>query len=289
MFYFKQFILHKQAEGLSNATITSYCYALKDFFQWLTVNKICNISENDIDDYFVFLRGKSYAATTLRDKYAVLHAYFNYCVQHGYLLKSPIKMRKPPLPKQRARCFTEEEIFKIIHYFDNIESFIKLRDYTIICILYSTGIRRNELLNITTMHSNFFVINGKGNKQRYVPLSLSLKQVLDKYIKERNKIAVCPFLIVTKDGTKLTTNGLRAIFTRLSNATGIGGKRFSAHTFRHSFATQFLKNGGDIVTLQKILGHSDIATTSIYLHWNDEAMAELNEKFNPLNNFKKFF
>lgn len=285
---YNAFIKNKIAEGLSNATITSYCFALKDFFQWQCRNKIEVVKSTDIEDYFIYLRGKDYSPVTIRDKYAVLHACFSWLYSNGYIQENPIKMKKPPLPKTRARCFTQEEIETIMRYFIVRDTFTKIRDYTIICLLLATGMRRNELLNITACNGDFITVVGKGAKMRSIPVSVSLKQVLREYVQAREKIAVCPFLIVTRDGTKLTTNGLRAVFTRLHNAVGGDKKRFSAHTFRHTFSTLFLERG-DLVTLQSILGHSSLQTTAIYLHWSDTNIKRVNDIANPLNNFKNNF
>lgn len=285
----KKFILSKTASGLSEQTIDSYCYALKDFYQYCMRNNIIEANETDIEAYFLYLRGKQYSNATLRDKYAVLKVFFNYCVNNGFYVTSPVKIKKPALPARKARCFTDEEIATIMRYYAIKDTFCKLRDYTIIFILFGTGIRRAELLNITAANGDFLTVIGKGNKERLVPVSRGLKAVLKEYITERNKIAVCPFLIVTKSGQKMTKNGLRAVFTRLSAATGIGGKRFSAHTWRHTFATCFLRNGGDICSLQRMLGHADIQTTAIYLNWTDETTKNVNDRVNPLNNFKFFF
>ena len=284
---FKRFITQKIADGLSKNTIDSYCFVLKDYYQWLQRNKINNVTPDDIRDYFVYLRSKKYSIATLRDKFAVINAFYNYCVKFGYLTENPVKIKKPKLPKQQARVFTENEIYIILKYFNTIDSFVKLRDYTIISILLGTGIRRSELLDITDVNGDYIVVYGKGNKQRLVPISDALKTILKRYIAERDKIAICPYLIINRDGGKLTKNGLRAIFTRLSKNTGIAGKRFSAHTWRHTFATQMLQAGCDIVTLQQILGHSDISTTAIYLHWNNTTNYEINNKINPLNKFNK--
>lgn len=294
----KQFMLQKQADGLADSTLESYRYALKHFYQYLCKNNFCKnntvtdiretIRETDIRDYFIYLRGCRYSAATLRDKYAVLHAFFGYLLKHGYIQENPVKIRKPAV-HGRALCFTNEEIECILNHYKNIDTFTKLRDYTIISVLLATGIRRAELLGITSVNRDYIRVTGKGSKTRYVPVSRGLRRVLDKYIAERNKRAVCPYLIVTKAGTRLTNNGLRAVFTRLSNATGISGKRFSAHTFRHTYATLFLKNGGDLASLQHILGHADIATTAIYLHWNDDAAKRVNDRVNPFDNFYMLF
>lgn len=282
-----KFIRHKIASGLATATIDSYCFALRDFWQWLFRNKIKNIDSSVIEDYFIYLRGKRYSQTTLRDKYAVLHCFFNFCMANGFMQENPLKIKKPVI-KEKARCFSDEEITKIMASFSDRHTFCQIRDYAVICILLATGIRRNELLNIQGIQGNSFVVKGKG-KERFVPISTSLKAVLKEYIAARNAIACCPFLIVGRHGRQLTKDGMRAIFTRLSTKTGIGGKRFSAHTFRHYFATASLRNGIDLASLQKILGHSNIQTTELYLNWTDETTAAANEKSNPLNAFKIFF
>lgn len=280
-----KFVQNRIASGLASTTIDSYCYCLRDFYQYLMRNNVERVNSDIIENYFIYLRGR-YSQYTLRDKFAILHAYYQYCVSEGYYNESPIKLRKPKLPQERARCFTDEEVYKIFSYFSNLDSFVKIRNYTVICVLLSTGVRRNELLSIKSIYGNNFVINGKGSKQRFVPISKSLDKVLKKYIPERNKIACTDKLIITKDGKSLSIGGLRSIFTKISRDTGIAGKRFSSHTFRHFFATKSIQSGMDIATLQRILGHSDISTTSIYLNWNNTMVAEINEKTNPLNFFK---
>ena len=280
----KKFIQNRIAIGLASTTIDSYVYALRDFYQYLVRNKVDMVDSSIIESYFIYIRGK-YSQYTIRDKFAVLHAFFAYATAEKYIAENPMKMQKPKLPKERARCFTDEEIYKIMQYFSNIEGFVMLRDYMVICILLSTGLRRNELLDLESIYGNNFIVNGKGSKQRFVPISSSLDKVLRRYIIERNKIACTNKLIISREGKSLSVGGLRSIFKKISSHTGIGGKRFSSHTFRHYFATKSIQAGMDIASLQRILGHSDISTTSIYLNWNDEMVAEINNKTNPLNNF----
>lgn len=284
----RNFLRQKQADGIAQSTMDSYIYTLRDYYQWLVRNDISIVTDDVVRDYFIYLRGRNYSAATLRDKYAVLHALYSYCVQQGWYRESPVQIKKPPLPAVRARCFTDDEISAILQYYNGKDDFVSVRDYTIMCILFACGIRRAELLSITAVQKSFFTVIGKGGKQRCVPISASLRQVLNRYIKLRNQVAVCPYLIVTKSGTRLGKDGLRAVFTRLSEGTGISGKRFSPHTWRHTFATNFLKNGGDLLSLQHILGHADLATTSIYTHWDDKTAASVNDRCNPLNSFKIF-
>lgn len=282
-----KFIQNRTAIGLSSNTIDSYCYCLRDFYSYLCKNKVESVDSSIIEAYFIYLRGK-YSQYTIKDKFAILHAYYNYLVAEGYIAESPLKMRKPKIPKELSRCFSDEEMYKIMQYFSDIDSFVKLRDYTCICVLLSTGLRRNEMLNLDmkSIYGNNFIVQGKGNKQRFVPISKALEKVLKKYIPERNKIAYTEKLIITREGKNLTAGGLRTIFKKISTAVGIGGKRFSSHTFRHYFATKSIQQGMDIASLQRILGHSNISTTGIYLNLADNMIEEINNRTNPLNFYK---
>lgn len=278
----KKFILAKHADGLSNSTLDSYSFALKDFVQYLIRNKIENVDETVMTDYFIYLRSKHYSIATMKDKYAVLHAYFNYCIKCGYMSTNPIKAVRKPKIKTYVKCLTDDELRRIFEYFAERNTFTKLRDYAIICVLLGTGMRRSELLNVKNIDNDYIVVTGKGNKTRNVPISNSLRIALKEYIAKRNEIACCPYLIVNRSGKQLTKHGLRSAFVRLSNATGI---KMYPHIFRHSFATKFLRHG-DIVSLQKILGHSDLQTTEIYLHADDSTIKSVNELACPLNEFK---
>lgn len=279
-----QFIRNRMA-SLAQTTIDSYCYALKDYWQWLMRNKVEVVTEKTIEDYFIFLNGKHYSKTTLKDKYAVLHAYYEYAVQQGYYAFNPIKIKKPKAESDKIKIFTEEQICKMLQYFAVCDSFSKLRDRAIICTLLSTGVRRAELLAISDISGGSIVVIGKGSKKRLVPISASLKAVLKPYLIERNKRACCSNLIITQNGTAMSHNGLRAVFTRLSNNLGFP---IHTHMFRHTYATMALSNGLPIHNLQWFLGHSSISTTQIYLHYADSTAQELNNKCNPLNNFKIF-
>jgi integrase/recombinase XerD len=271
-----EFIQYKIASGLSQATIDSYCYALRDFVS----------QGKPAMQYFADLRKRGFSATTIRDKYAVISCYFRWCEKKGYPVQELPK--KPALPKQQARCFTEKEISTIIRYLAGKQDFCGIRDYAVICTLLGTGIRKSELLSISGIDGDYLTVNGKTGV-RTVPIAAALRNILKKYVIMRNERANTDKLFITKSGGALSKDGLRAIFTRLSRETGIAGKRFSPHSFRHSFATGFLRNGGDLGSLQRILGHSNISTTAIYLHYDLDSIKNINEKVNPLKNFKIYF
>lgn len=280
-----QFILQKQAEGRAETTLDGYSYALKDWLQYLYRNKIAKATCGDIRDYFIYLRNRRYSVATIHDKWRILSVYYRWCARQGLCDNIMTGMAQPPREKRQARCFSDAEVQKIMTFIGQRDDFVGLRDMAVICLLLGTGLRRSELLSIVSIDGETLTVIGKGNKQRSVPVAPVLRERLRKYTEARASMAHTPYYIVNKDGGRLTKNGLRAIFTRLSHATGIGGRRFSSHTCRHYYATRCLANGMDIASLQRILGHADLATTALYLNWSDDTAKESNAKANPLNNF----
>lgn len=276
----REFLQAKRASSLSVNTVKGYEYHLRQYWQFIQSNGIGIAEEKDIIDYFVFLSKKDYSIVTLKDKYIAIKAYLNF-TKRGHLLD---KIKKP-VPKGQARCFTDKEVNTILASFRGRSSFISVRDYTIICVLLATGIRKAELLQLKDIDGDFFVIKGKGGKIRTVPISPALKRILRNYVKMKNELyPMSIHMFVNQFGEPMRPGGLRAVFTRLQQRTGIKGKRFSPHTFRHYFATRMLKNGADLLTLQKILGHSQITTTAIYLNFDDNFVREQNDKYCPLDN-----
>jgi len=214
-------------------------------------------------------------------------------VSEGNIIISPLEgVVKPRIPKVHARTFNNEEIKAILTYFP-LDDFLGYRNYTIMCILYSTGIRMNELLNLTVfdvrMDIDTMTVLGKGSKERILPISRILKKVLGKYLREReiytrNTKYTTPYLIINRNGNKFTQAGIQVIFNQLKDNLGFPRKRLSSHTWRHTFAKNFLLNGGNVFALQKLLGHEDIETTRIYVEYTEKEMKIQNDNFNPLDN-----
>lgn len=182
----------------------------------------------------------------------------------------------------------------MLHGIDTSD-FIGFRNYTILSLLLSTGLRRREYLGLTLLDVDFNTglihVLGKGDKERFVPIGNTLARILKKYLKRRDEYMSevlkghsSAVLFISKDGNQLTISGSDSIFQELKGKLGMNGKKYSAHTWRHTFAKTFLLNGGDVFTLQKILGHSDITTTKVYINLSDNEMKAQNSKFNPLDN-----
>jgi integrase/recombinase XerD len=163
-----------------------------------------------------------------------------------------------------------------------------LRDKAMLEILYATGIRVSELVELGLNDINFelgyLIAYGKGSKERIVPIGENAKNKLNEYLnigrpkhlKSRNST----HLFITRFGKKMTRQAFWKIITKYANKSGIT-KKISPHTLRHSFATHLLERGADLRAIQMMLGHSDISTTQIYTHIERERLKEIHKKYHP--------
>ena len=283
--------------NLSNATIGSYRKDLLlfgDFMNRSDLKDVLNVSSNDVLMYLDFVRRKGLSPVSVADKYTSLRVFYNYLVQTERLLKSPLEhLHKPKVPKRHARIITNKEVLEIINYFDK-NTFVGYRNYMMMCVLFGTGMRRGELLGLTLLDIHFdedlITVVGKGNKERSIPLSLYLKKVLKKYISLRDTLCkdkgstFTPALLISQSGDRLSVHGIDTVFRQLKQNLQIPKGRLSPHTWRHTFAKSFLLNGGDVFTLQRLLGHEDISTTQIYIEFTEKELKVQNDRFNPLDN-----
>jgi len=254
------------------------------------------IDEIVIRQYLIEL-SQTMISVTLDGHYRKLNTLFRFLVENEYLSKNPMKLvTRPKVSQRRMKTFGSDEVFKMLHSFDT-NDFIGYRNYTILSLLLSTGLRRSEYLNLTLLdvdlNTGLIHVIGKGDKERFVPIGNTLRRILKTYLKKRNEYLVevcqghtCPSLFITKQGERMTISASDSIFQEVKKNLKLTGCKFSTHTWRHTFAKTFLLNGGDVFTLQKILGHSDIATTRIYVNLNDNEIKQQNNKYNPLDNSK---
>ena len=284
------------AMNMSENTITNYRYqfkALADYFSTQGIMLMENVTSDDVRGYLAHMRAKGYAPDTIKDRYVGLATLFNFLCEDGLLMSNPVKtVKRPKLPKIPARTFTATEIQKILAFY-NEGSFTFLRNKLIMYILFGTGIRKSELLGLTVfslhLDEQYMTIIGKGNKQRQVPLSPQLTKLLRKYLDRRAEVLLhnaieTSVLLISKYGKPLTDGGLQEVFRKMKDKTNITGRRFSPHTFRHSFAKNFLLNGGNLFALQEILGHEDVSTTRVYVEYTQQEIAEQMKNFSPLEN-----
>lgn len=292
----QRFLRRCIALNLASGTLVKYDRTLNRFFETCISRNIQNVENITTDDIRAHLAklAKEVSPNTLKVYFDTLKSYFSYLYRDKIITENVIaSIEKPKTEQKNIPAFNRIEIDTILNAFDK-DSFLGFRNYTIVCTLFATGLRRAELSSLYINSINFDVniikVIGKGRKYRDVPLSLTLRKVLLKYLQKRrdyvaeNKLFKSPYLIINKDGEKLGVSTINGIITKVGRNEHITGVRVSPHTFRHTFAKFFLLNGGDLFSLQKILGHSDIETTKRYVEMNETEIKFQNDKFNPFDN-----
>ena len=286
---FKNYL--KLERGLSNNSIKSYEYDLILFKKFLIANKINDTPLNCKPETI-----KNYLYKSFSDKKSISQArsisaiksFFNYLIFEGYIKDSPISnIESPKQEKKLPKVLTEEEIKKLINSIDLNHDFGQ-RNKTIIEILYGTGIRVSELINLKLSNiffkENIIKVIGKGNKERFVPLGEIASNELKIYINNRNRLKIdsksSDILFLNRYGRGLTRSMIFKIISDASKRIGLD-KKISPHTLRHSFATHLIKNGADLRTIQMILGHESITTTEIYTHLDTLHLEEVLKKYHP--------
>jgi len=286
---FKNYL--KLERGLSDNSIKSYDYDLILFKKFLITNKINDTPLNCKSETI-----KNYLYKSFSDKKSISQArsisaiksFFNYLIFEGYIKDSPISnIESPKQEKKLPKVLTEEEIKKLINSIDLNHDFGQ-RNKTIIEILYGTGIRVSELINLKLSNiffkENIIKVIGKGNKERFVPLGEIASNELKIYINNRNRMKIdsksSDILFLNRYGRGLTRSMIFKIISDASKRVGLD-KKISPHTLRHSFATHLIKNGADLRTIQLILGHESITTTEIYTHLDTLHLEEVLKKYHP--------
>ena len=290
------FIATKKSENVTPRTLETYDRGLKRFFDYLLENNIFDVSEVNsgvIREFLIMLREKGLRGITVHQFFRILRTFFTFLHREDYISKNPMtNVKAPKVEQKEMRTFNAQEISKILTAFDR-NDFIGMRNYCIMCLFFSTGIRKTELANLTLADVNITtdlirIAHGKGQKERYAPVGKTLRRVLIQYIKMREeylKGETCHWLFVTPRITRKMTNScLNILFQKLKKNLKLTGEKISCHTWRHTFAKNYLLNGGDIFSLQKILGHADIVTTKNYLHLNEKEVKLQHARYNPLDN-----
>lgn len=288
---FHQWLMHSKNYSIN--TTEAYLYDIKCFFEFLhKVNgELVKIEDLLAADYSTF-RGWL-AARKLRKLSAISNAraisairrFYKYMEKFHQLSNSSLALletakKKQPLPK----ALSNESIKELLgNVKDNIP-WIKARNTALILLLYGTGLRISEALNIKKeeFNSSTLKIVGKGKKERIVPILPIIQTAVESYIK------LCPFfvtknetfLFLGKNGQKLSRNNFAGYLAKLRNISNDTTKA-SAHSFRHSFATHLLTAGVNLRSIQELLGHNNLATTERYTKLETSKLADLHKKFHP--------
>lgn len=289
--YVEKFIEYLEYEkGYSIYTVKNYELDLEEFCGFLNNKKVSNIKKIDyqlIREYLVFLHDKNIKNKSVSRKISTLRSFFKYLKNNDYISDNPlILISNPKLEKRLPKFLYYNDLDKILNNF-NLENIYEIRDYFILELLYSTGIRVSELINIKMSDINTSTgeirILGKGSKERIV---LFGKVCLDKiqfYLSESRSILNkhgSDYLILNKNGNKITPRYIEKMVRDVCLRSGIKGD-VTPHTLRHTFATHMLNEGADLKTVQELLGHSDLSATGIYTHVSNERLRQVYLNSHP--------
>ena len=268
----------------SDYTLVNYENDIKEFFLFLNSEGLdyLDITYQDLRGLLEEYKNKKYKSTSIRRKISSLKGFYKYLVRNNKININPfIYVTLPKKEKKLPKFLNTNEMDELFIPVD-FDDFLRIRNRLIIELLYATGIRVSELVNIklNDITDDSIKILGKGDKERIVFFNDVCKKYLDKYLIKRNEISKCDYLIINHNGKNITTRMIRIIINDLIKQTSIM-KHVSPHVIRHTFATHLLNNGCDLLTVQELLGHSSISTTGIYTHVSTEHIREVYYKTHP--------
>jgi integrase/recombinase XerD len=291
--FLKEYLSHLKIEkNLSKNSIASYKIDLNKLLKFLDLEKITdlnNVTYTNITDFFSTLTNEGLNSSSVSRYSSSLKGFFLYLFQQKYIEENPTRnLISTKLSRSLPSVLSFSDIELILDTPDTKDN-LGLRNKAILELLYSSGLRVSELLNlkISDLFLNDLVIRvtGKGNKQSIVPIGSSAIEWLEAYmIKVRplfqKKMKSENIIFLSKRGTKLSRMSIWKIVKKYTEEAEVE-KEVHPHTFRHSFATHLLEGGADLRAVQEMLGHSDISTTQIYTHIDRDYVKQVHKDFHP--------
>lgn len=294
--YILDYIEHLEVEGgRMPKTAENYRFYLERFVEFTGDIPVADISSELIRKYRLWLnrvrneRGEDLATITQSYHLIALRGFLGYLSKRDIASLSPEKIELPKVSRKQVTFLHFDELQRLIDTIDT-SSEQGLRDRAIIELLFSSGLRVSELVNLNRDHINTkrreFMVRGKGQKDRPVFISQHAADWVLQYLETRQDTLAPLFISYSRnvepttsgDFRRLTSRSIQRIISKYARLAGIT-KHVSPHTMRHSFATDLLMNGADLRSVQNMLGHSNIATTQIYTHVTDEHLRDVYERF----------
>lgn len=284
--YIRELSINK---NYSENTIEAYKRDLNEYFSYLKNNNknYLSIDYDSIRKYLSYLNDKKDTNNTISRKISSLRGFYSYLRLNEKIKNNPFKLINLPKKEQKLpRFFYYNELEELFAACDTSTS-LGQRNLAILEVLYATGTRVSELINIKLEDINFsekqIKVLGKGNKERIVFLGEYAVDALEDYLNDGylflNKYNL-DYVFLNHLGNKITRRGIEDILTKLIKKTSID-KKISPHMIRHSFATHLLNEGCDLESVQEMLGHESISATAIYTHVTDDRIKEIYFKAHP--------
>jgi site-specific recombinase XerD len=305
-----RYAVSNTAEGKSPRTIQGYTDLLNHFNSYLkgkySTDNINILNANAARDYIVYLQHKHkyqghpyipeqrklLSTASVQCHVRALKAFSSWLYAEGYTSENIFKNLK--IPKASVMVIeplTPGEIKKITASI-NKKSPTGARNYALFATLLDTGLRASEMANVTLSHLNladgYIKVMGKGSKERVVPIGKYVQMTLWAYIdKVRPEVSASDYdnLFLTRAGKPITVNTIKLLFSRLAKGSGV--TKLHAHICRHTFAINYLLNGGDIFSLKEILGHTTLDMVNHYLHFTNSQITDQHRKYSPMDRLQE--
>lgn len=282
----------KYQRNYSNFTCNNYKKDLNEYNSFILSYKINykNMDYNEAKEYVIYLNKKNDAKSTISRKLSSLRTFYKYLVLNNKVESNPFLLVSSPKKEKRIPKFINYNNMEEILNVPNIKTKEGQRERVILEVLYASGVRVSELVNIKLKDIDFsnknILILGKGSKERLVSFGDYALEYINLYLKEGRNLLLdgvkSDYLIVGKKSEKLTTRRVEQIIDDIIKRTSIK-LNITPHMFRHTFATHLLDNGCDLLVVQELLGHASLSSTEIYTHVSNEHLREVYLKCHPRN------
>lgn len=276
----------------SKHTIVSYKNDLMQFSVFLKgeyeIKKLTDVQYSHIRHWIIQLMEDGINSKTINRKIATLKSYYKFQLREGIISKNPTLQIKSPKVKKKLPVFIEEKNMEnLLDYFEFQNDFKGIRDRLVIELLYGTGIRLSELIELQerdiSIYEKTIKVLGKGNKERIIPINPNLLETIKLYHlvkKDENFGNKTDQLIVKNDGDKVYPTFIYRMVKKYLGAVTTVEKK-SPHVLRHTFATHLLNKGADLNAVKDLLGHTSLAATQVYTHNSIEKLKKVFDQAHP--------
>ena len=281
-------------KGSSQNTVQSYRRDLVKMQKYMSENGISNFSDVNstvLRSYVLYMEDSKMSSATVSRSIASIRSFFIYLLENGKVKGNPTEGIKPPkVEKKIPETLTIEEVSLLLEQ-PSGDTPKEVRDKAMLELLYATGLRVSELISLKTTDLNLmlgYIECHDRNRSRIIPIENAAKVALERYVRDirPGMAADSEYLFTNVKGEEMSRQGFWKVLKAYAKRAGIN-KDITPHMIRHSFATHMVNNGADLVSLQEMLGHSDISTTQIYLKGKNSKLKEVYDKAHPRANVSK--
>ncbi|ADV66144.1 tyrosine-type recombinase/integrase [Deinococcus maricopensis] len=290
---YEQFAYHLRIKRRSKNTLNFYDVSRRTLHRFLEQEGITpdtdELTVTHLRAFLVWLGDQGLGPGGIHAQARALKAVFNWGFREELLTRNPaVRLELPSLPKERQPTVTVEVMRSLLKACKGTER--PLRDSAIVLMLLDTGLRVHELIGLKLEDLQFerglIRVVGKGNKERFVPVGSKAMSATSAYLRRERKQRHpgVPHVFLSRSGEVMTRSGISIRLAKLARSTGIEREACAPHAFRRGFAVEFLRNGGDVFTLQQIMGHSSLDMTRRYVTFLDDDLKAAHLRFSPVDN-----